>query len=182
LVGKPERFRRLVVDLIDISRHDSGAPAEFEQIDVGDLVRQAADAGAGRPATTVAATAEPLVMVGDKRRLERVFANLVENADQHGGGCQEVVVRRVGAQVEVRVDDAGPGVPPRAASGSSRASPAPTVPAATPPASGSAWPSCNATSAPSGSAIAQAASPLRGDAALTARRAFMTRSRRVELV
>ena len=112
LAGELERFRRLVVDLIDISRHDSGAPAQFEQVDVGDLVRQAADAAAGRPVTTVEATAEPLVMVADKRRLERVFANLVENADLHGGGCREVVVRRVGAQVEVHGDDAGPGVPP----------------------------------------------------------------------
>ena len=51
----------------------------------------------------------------DKRRFERVMVNLLENADHYGGGATVVGVgmapeRR--PQVEIMVDDAGPGIDP----------------------------------------------------------------------
>jgi signal transduction histidine kinase len=106
-----DRFRRLVVDLIEISRHDSGAARELEMVVVGQLVTQAADAAAGRQVTSVDPTARDMAMLVDKRRLERVFANLVENAERHGGGCLAVRVSAIEEGVQVVVDDAGPGIP-----------------------------------------------------------------------
>jgi two-component system sensor histidine kinase MtrB len=39
-------------------------------------------------------------------------ANLVENADRHGGGCDRVLVDLAGRFVRCSVEDNGPGVPP----------------------------------------------------------------------
>jgi two-component system, OmpR family, sensor histidine kinase MtrB len=47
----------------------------------------------------------------DKRRFERVMVNLMENADHYGGGATTVSVGPGhDAQVEVTIDDAGPGI------------------------------------------------------------------------
>jgi two-component system sensor histidine kinase MtrB len=107
-----ERFRRLVLDLLEISRHDGGDDGSRETVRISDLVRAAADATAGRQVTVVEPDAAELTLQADKRRLERVIANLVENAGHHGGGCKGVTVCSGGLGVIVYVDDAGPGVPP----------------------------------------------------------------------
>jgi signal transduction histidine kinase len=46
----------------------------------------------------------------DRRRFERVLANLLENAKRHAGGAEQVVVEPAGSVVHVHVDDRGPGV------------------------------------------------------------------------
>ena len=106
-----DRFRRLVVDLLEISRDDGGDQGTKETVRISDLVRAAADATAGREITDVAPDAAELTMEADKRRLERVITNLVDNAEQHAGGCKGVSVKAGGKGVIVYVDDAGPGVP-----------------------------------------------------------------------
>ncbi|QDP97365.1 HAMP domain-containing histidine kinase [Microlunatus elymi] len=116
------RFRRLVIDLIEISRDDSGDARPTEPVRIGDLVREAADDAAGRRVTVVEPGAAETLVRADKRRLERVIANLVENAENYGRGCLQVRVRPgadlPGADhsgsdrmVSIQVDDAGPGVP-----------------------------------------------------------------------
>ena len=48
----------------------------------------------------------------DAAQVERALANVLENATRHGAGAPVTVnVRRMGAQVGVRVTDQGPGVP-----------------------------------------------------------------------
>ncbi|HVF32764.1 MAG TPA: HAMP domain-containing sensor histidine kinase, partial [Acidimicrobiales bacterium] len=49
--------------------------------------------------------------LGDKRRLERVLVNLVENAAAYGGGATKVEVGRRNGHVHVVVEDRGSGVP-----------------------------------------------------------------------
>lgn len=111
------RFRRMVVDLIEISRDDAGDRQPLEPVRIDDLVRQAADAAAGRAVTQVATGADGTVVLADKRRLERVVTNLVENAEVYGDGCLAVTVSCAdrtpdGSWVTIDVDDGGPGVPP----------------------------------------------------------------------
>jgi signal transduction histidine kinase len=112
LADELERFRALVVDLLEISRHDAGDQVVRETVLVGDLVRRAADAAAGRPVTTVDPAVAGLTMEVDKRRLERVVANLVGNAETHGGGCSGVRVERGPRGLRVVVEDHGPGIAP----------------------------------------------------------------------
>ncbi|WBQ03582.1 sensor histidine kinase [Kribbella sp. CA-293567] len=106
-----ERFRRLVIDLLEISRDDGGDQGTRETVRIADLVRAAADATAGREITEVDPAAAELTMEADKRRLERVIANLVDNAEQHAGGCKGVSVKAGGPGVIIYVDDSGPGIP-----------------------------------------------------------------------
>jgi signal transduction histidine kinase len=57
--------------------------------------------------------AENLTMQGDKKRLERVVGNLVDNALVHGGKTEVTVrIARRDGQLHLSVEDEGPGVPP----------------------------------------------------------------------
>jgi signal transduction histidine kinase len=109
------RFRRMVEDLLEISRFDAGvAELEVEAVDLRELVRHTIAAqpeGEHVPVTVDGSGGEPVVL-GDKRRLERVVANLVENAAAYGGGATGVGVERHDGKVRVVVEDAGGGVPP----------------------------------------------------------------------
>ena len=66
----------------------------------------------GRSVTTVDPAVVALTMEVDKRRLERVVANLVGNAETHGGGCTAVRVEPGPLGLRVVVEDAGPGIAP----------------------------------------------------------------------
>jgi signal transduction histidine kinase len=104
-------FRKLVLDLLEISRADEGRATELEWVRVQDLVRRAADATAGRPVTRVDPRVDGLPLQVDKRLLEHVVVNLVENAETHGRGCREVSVASPDGVVRIAVVDDGPGVP-----------------------------------------------------------------------
>jgi signal transduction histidine kinase len=117
-----ERFQQMVLDLLEISRLDAGvAELALEEVRAEELVREAVRAArsaraAGSPdgpppAVAVGPAAGDLVVRADKRRLVQVVANLVANAERHGGGLAEVGLERTGNCVRILVDDAGPGVP-----------------------------------------------------------------------
>ncbi len=107
-----DRFRHLVVDLLEISRDDGGDPSTAELVQIGDLVRRAADTAAGRPVTQLAPEVAGLTVLADKRRLERVVTNLVTNAEGHGEGCVVVAATVDRDHLRLVVDDCGPGIPP----------------------------------------------------------------------
>jgi two-component system sensor histidine kinase MtrB len=109
-------FERLVADLLEISRADAGSSdATLETVRLTDLVRASlrrhVRAAGDDVALDVAPGAADLLVRADKRRLERVLANLMDNADRHGGGLTAVAVARCGERATVTVDDGGPGVP-----------------------------------------------------------------------
>jgi signal transduction histidine kinase len=108
------RFQRLVEDLLEISRFDAGAvELALEDVSVGELVRHAvADHAVDPVVVDVDPAAETAVVRADKRRLERVLANLVDNAEHYGKGVVGVHVGSGIASVRIAVDDAGPGVAP----------------------------------------------------------------------
>jgi two-component system sensor histidine kinase MtrB len=120
LVADVARFQGLVEDLLEISRFDAGAiRLHLEDLLVAEFVRQAV-AVSSLPLTklTVSDRAEGLIMHGDRRRLARVVANLIDNARVHGGGAPEINVTEAEgegeplAHVWIAVEDHGPGVPP----------------------------------------------------------------------
>jgi signal transduction histidine kinase len=119
LVSDVARFQGLVEDLLEISRFDAGAiRLNRDDLLVAELVRQAV-AVSSMPATPVQVSdrAERLVMRGDRRRLARVVANLIDNARLHGGGEVEVFVAEADNEGEplghvwIAVEDHGLGVP-----------------------------------------------------------------------
>ena len=119
------RFQRMVGDLLEMSRADAGTgDVSLEEVNVSELVQRAVDAGlrslgdGARVPQVVLGPDVHSVRVGvDKRRFERVMANLLENAANYGGGATVISVTSVpmadaGADVEIAVEDAGPGINP----------------------------------------------------------------------
>jgi signal transduction histidine kinase len=108
-----QRLARMVEDLLEISRLESGvATVRREPVALGALVRSVANRCAGRPVTTVDASATTVVSWVDRRRVERVVENLVRNAETHGQGVSRVLVSSSGETVTIAVEDDGPGVSP----------------------------------------------------------------------
>ncbi len=119
LEGQLERFESLLADLLEISRYDANAATlDAETADVCDLVRRAAtDAEqlAARRGTRIdfRLPPEPCVAEVDRRRVERILRNLLDNAVEHGEG-RDVVVTVAGDRdaVAVAVRDHGVGFGP----------------------------------------------------------------------
>jgi PAS domain S-box-containing protein len=111
------RLVRLIDDILDIERMESGrAPLHVADVDVGDLVQQAADtmrALADQAQVTIALELQPSAAVADADRILQVLTNLISNAVKFSppGATVTITVERVGDVVEVRVDDEGRGVP-----------------------------------------------------------------------
>ncbi len=133
LDGDLRRFTRMVDDLLEISRFDAGsAELSLDEVNPGELVRRAVTASAPLGGEDNRAAAAIPVEVGpgveglrlrvDKRRFERVMANLMENASLYAGGVTRVSVERnpraTGANgnepprsIRVVIEDNGPGIP-----------------------------------------------------------------------
>jgi two-component system sensor histidine kinase MtrB len=106
------RFERLVENLLEISRIDAGVEElVLEDVVLGQFVQEALRTGR-RPAPPIDLQdgAAETVVRADKRRLERVLANLADNAERYGGGITRVVVERDGGTAGFAVEDSGAGV------------------------------------------------------------------------
>ncbi|HUF84738.1 MAG TPA: HAMP domain-containing sensor histidine kinase [Acidimicrobiia bacterium] len=111
LVGEVNRFRQMVEDLLELSRADSGVDElDLEAVRLGDLVQRTLGSHGGKPRVDVDPGAGQTPVLVDRRRLDRVLLNLVDNARSHGGGVIAITVRRRDGSVRLEVDDAGPGV------------------------------------------------------------------------
>jgi signal transduction histidine kinase len=112
------RMRRLVDDLLDVSRIDrrGGVSIEPVDFDMAEEVRGAAvRIGREHADRRIEVTAPERIDVhADRDRLDQVLTNLIENAVKYSpdGGPIRVVAERRGGEVEVRVSDAGIGIPP----------------------------------------------------------------------
>lgn len=114
------RLRQLVDDLLEISRLDAQSADTFlEPVRVEDLVAQLISAyGWSGRVEVESPERDGHVLNTDKRRLERIVVNLVENALRHGAPLVFIRVwsHRRGAGesdlIAIAVEDHGPGIAP----------------------------------------------------------------------
>ena len=110
------RLARLVDDLLDLSRIESGAVApQADWCDLHDVVASAAAHSGSEHPIEFALPAELPLVRADAAQLERVFSNLIENAIKFSP--TDAPVRITGGasagRVAVRVADRGSGIPRR---------------------------------------------------------------------
>lgn len=111
LTSEVDRFARMVIDLMEISRADQVSDNEdFEPLDLSELVHGAAEHRLGDEVEIIV-EAPPPVVSGDRRRLDRVIGNLIENAEHHAGGAVRLAVLHQDGHVRLEIEDDGPGIP-----------------------------------------------------------------------
>ena len=99
-----------------MARSDAGAvPLVIETVSAVELVRQSVRSAARRhglvePPVEVAEDVQSPMISVDRRRFERVIANLIDNAHYYAGGATGVCIDFEGALLAINVDDAGTGV------------------------------------------------------------------------
>jgi len=115
-----DRVTRLLTELLDVSRIDSGRLELRRQ--VVDLPTTIAKAVAGRVAGGEPEDRFVVRLVGplpemwlDPDKMDQVIGNLVENALRHGAGTVTMSLAPVGDGAELLVEDEGEGIPPETA-------------------------------------------------------------------
>jgi len=95
MVADVARFKQLVEDLLEISRFDAGAARlELDEVRLAELVMQSVSWSTSRDVPVeLDSDLAGVIVRADKRRIVRVIANLLDNADR------------------LAVEDEGPGVP-----------------------------------------------------------------------
>ena len=117
VVENAHRMQRLVDDLLDLSRIESGSWApEPKTLGVDAAARDAwgpfTDRAAGRR-VQFESVANSATINGDPEALRQIFTNLFDNALRHtpAGGRIRVAADRAGADIVIRVTDTGSGIP-----------------------------------------------------------------------
>jgi len=119
MLAQCERLARLVDQLLDLSRLESGdVPLELEPVPLGELVDQvAAEVGVSRADHAVTVVngvgGELPPLRADRERLHQVLFNLLDNAFRFtpAGGTVTVAAGRENGSCSVSVADTGPGIP-----------------------------------------------------------------------
>jgi two-component system sensor histidine kinase KdpD len=116
ILDASDRLDRLVDNLLDLSRLQAGAAQPDQELwEVDELIVQALDelGEEGNRVVVTFSDDSPAVRV-DAHQIERVLANLVENAIKYSpaGEPVRVQVAATPSEAVIRVIDHGPGVPP----------------------------------------------------------------------
>jgi signal transduction histidine kinase len=114
-----QRMRRLVADLLLLARTDVGRVVQREPCDLARVVIEAtAELGPVSTQHEISLDVHPAVVQAARDELHRLTINLIENALRHTPAGTEINVSTAttsDGQVELVVEDNGPGVPPELA-------------------------------------------------------------------
>jgi signal transduction histidine kinase len=100
------RLERLLEDLLFVSSIESTEPTlDLQPLDIGAVLDELAG-----PRVVVRRPRAPVAVQLDRAKLDQILSHLVDNALKYSEGEVTVSVVDQGEEVEVRVDDTGPGI------------------------------------------------------------------------
>jgi signal transduction histidine kinase len=109
VLGGVERLQAIVVDLLILARLDAHAPLARDPIDLGQLACAELDRRTGR-IEIVGDLSGDVFVLGDRLRIIRLLANLLDNAERHAISRITVIVRADGSTATMEVLDDGAGI------------------------------------------------------------------------
>jgi signal transduction histidine kinase len=116
VASSADRLQRLLRDLLTAARLEAGVVRiEPQDVPLKELLAAAVHAArTAHPEATIDLEVgdDDLVVRGERDRLAQAVDNLIMNGLRHGRAPVSVSARDVGGRVEIRVSDAGEGVPP----------------------------------------------------------------------
>lgn len=112
LANQARRLSRILLDLLEIASVTAKAPVQADATDIAGLVAGIMKA---RDLPEGLLHGDRPVVVTDARRVERIIANLVDNAMKYAGGLRQVMVVGELGRATVNIDDDGPGIDPETA-------------------------------------------------------------------
>ncbi|MCA0400124.1 MAG: stimulus-sensing domain-containing protein [Proteobacteria bacterium] len=126
IIHDVKRLDRLITDISDASRLDAELQRdEAQKIEIAALIQtvigmkndvRQEDSAPLMLEIEPQPASQTMIVRGHDSRLVQVLGNLVDNAVSFSppGGVVRVICRRVGREVEIRVEDQGPGIPDHA--------------------------------------------------------------------
>lgn len=110
LVGDVARLKRLVEELLEISRLESGGAPDISYVDLEAFL--GAVISDRYPDATLRVEGAEAPVPADRRALERIVGNLLDNARLHAPSAEvSVAVSVADGDIRIEVADDGPGVP-----------------------------------------------------------------------
>jgi signal transduction histidine kinase len=110
--GQSRRLRRLLEQLLDLSRLDSAAMTiEPRPLHLRTILSEILQETMPEAASAELDVEPDLAVVADPLVLDRVVSNLLTNAARHGSPPVVVTAERRGDELGIAVEDCGPGIP-----------------------------------------------------------------------
>jgi len=114
MVDESDRLIRLVNDLLQLARADTGRSLVKESVDISPLLQEVVrQAQLLDPQRTIQLNAaDPLQVRGDRDAIKQVLIIGLDNALKHSSSQVEVICKKLDGQVEIQIQDHGDGIPP----------------------------------------------------------------------
>jgi heavy metal sensor kinase len=119
IIEESDRLSEMINTMLEIAQSESGVlNIERQELDMTDLLQAAADlflvvAEEKQIELTTELPNGPIWVCGDKTRLQRTIANLLDNAIKYtpAGGQIGLKARTTGDRLNIEICDTGPGIP-----------------------------------------------------------------------
>jgi signal transduction histidine kinase len=114
VVRESKRLAGLVADLLDATRLEQGGLlGEREPVDLATLAQEICAHDAADPSICLVEASAPVVGAYDRRRIEQLLQNLIENAKKYSPDRTPIKIKvwQEDSEARVAVEDAGIGIP-----------------------------------------------------------------------
>jgi len=117
VIEESDRLVELINTMLEIARTDSGiAKVDKSRLDFREIIHEAVDlfgplAEDRGGAIQCQLPEDNMYVAGDRWRLQRVVANVLDNAIKHsGGGIVKIILKSENGQAKLLISDTGPGI------------------------------------------------------------------------